>query len=98
MLHVEAMGKSMSTTEEFHARTRGSHAEDEDWYRLVTEDDGTRFVEHEWSYTNPYPPQNSDDGTQRMTVDEFLSGDYDANAKNKLRELISLGCSGFDIS
>lgn len=73
----------------FHQIIKGSLMETEDWWRLVTEDDGQIYIEHEWSHVDPYKlslPSNS--GTERFGVDEFLGSDAPESAKNALRKML----------
>jgi hypothetical protein len=79
----------MTKAIEFHSRTQGSLGENEDWYRLIVEEDGSRVVEHEWSHTNAYKVSQSDSGSKRISVEEFLRGAYDQTAKGKLSDLIT---------
>lgn len=73
----------------FHTERKGSFEENEDWWRLVIEDDGSSHVEHEWSYVNAYGRNRHDSsGTQSISVADFLSGDHDATARKCLQELL----------
>lgn len=59
---------------ELDKRVKGSLGETEDWWRLMREEDGSFFVEHEWSHTK-LKSLMSDEGEKRLTVEEFLASD-----------------------
>lgn len=66
---------------------KGSLMETEDWWYLVTEDDGSKYVEHEWSHVGPYRlGSNSNSGTKRIEIAEFLASDAPEPAKSALTE------------
>ena len=75
----------MSKLIELSTSTKGSLGEDQDWWQLVTDNDGTMFVEHEWSHRNAYKFRVSNSGKEQIAVDHFLSGNYDSNVQQKLR-------------
>jgi hypothetical protein len=77
----------MAEKVEFHKSVKGPLMETEDWWRLVTEDDGQRFVEHEWSYVDPKLASSGNTGTKRFAVDEFLAGDAPQSVKDILAKL-----------
>lgn len=78
----------MAEKVEFHKSVKGPLMETEDWWRLVIEDDGQRFVEHEWSYADPHKLASSDNsGTKRFAVDEFLASDAPQAVKDMLTKL-----------
>lgn len=79
----------MPNSKLIYQRTRGSLGENEDWWYLETDDDGARQVRHEWSYTNAYKAGPSNSGESRSSVDEFLAGDNDQNAKRALEQLLN---------
>lgn len=56
---------------ELDKRIKGPMAETEDWWRLMRDDDGSLFVEHEWSHTN-LNKLSTDADTARYSIDEFL--------------------------
>lgn len=56
-------------------RRKGSLQEDEDWWRLMQGDDGTLFVEHQWSHTTLKTLQ-TDAGMRRIEVVDFLAEDH----------------------
>ncbi|MBM3578646.1 MAG: hypothetical protein FJX40_13580 [Alphaproteobacteria bacterium] len=81
-------GRLMAEKVEFHKSVKGPLMETEDWWRLVIEDDGQRFVEHEWSYADPHKLASSDNsGTKRFAVDEFLASDAPQAVKDMLTKL-----------
>ena len=85
----------MSNRIELSASARGSWDEKEDWWHLVTNDDGTMHVEHEWSHTNAYKSKKSNSGTKQIAIEDFLSGDHNSGAQRKLREeLARIGAAG----
>ena len=70
--------------------TRGSWGENEDWWRLIVADDGSMSVEHEWSHQSPYRSHKRSSGKAQFSTDEFLSGDQNVKAKEKLREQLAV--------
>jgi hypothetical protein len=56
-------------------RVKGSLGEDEDWWRLMQDDDGALFIEHEWSHTNLKSLQ-TDANTRRVEPAAFLAEDH----------------------
>ena len=75
----------MSKLIELSTSTKGSLGEDQDWWQLVTDNDGKMFVEHEWSHRNAYKFRVSNSGKEQIAVDHFMSGNYDSNVQQKLR-------------
>ena len=71
---------------ELSASAKGSLGEDKDWWRLVINDRGKMYVEHEWSHRNAYKFRVSNSGKKQMAVSYFLSGDCNSKAQQKLRE------------
>ena len=59
---------------ELDKRVKGSLGETEDWWRLVRDDNGTLFVEHEWSHTK-LKTLTTDAGERRLGLEEFLADD-----------------------
>ncbi|TXH84778.1 MAG: hypothetical protein E6Q77_01930 [Rhizobium sp.] len=80
----------MAKEVEFHEKLKGSWRENEDWWYLVTEDDGSQHVRHEWSHVDVYRG-GGNGGNQTYGIDEFMSGDHNATAKAKLSELLKKG-------
>lgn len=66
---------------------KGSFRETEDWWHYVVEDNGSAYVEHEWSHTDPYRG-NDDSGVKKTPVDEFLAGDASEGLKGELRSAL----------
>ena len=62
----------------------GGHAEREDSYRLITNQDGTYTVEHSWSYMDP-SSKALDSGKVQISVANFMIGEFDERAKEALR-------------
>ena len=60
---------------ELDARLKGSMQETEDWWRLMRDDNGEVFVEHEWSHTR-LNSLTTDSGTQRISIAAFLKDDH----------------------
>jgi hypothetical protein len=75
----------MSDKIELSASAKGSRGEDEDWWRLVIEDDGKMYIEHEWSHLNAYKFRVGNSGKNHIAVSHFLSDDYNPKAQQKLR-------------
>jgi hypothetical protein len=73
-----------------HSIAKGAWGETEDWWNLVTEDDGKPWVEHEWSYHDLYGKREPDTGVTRMTVEEFLNDkNQSAIARNHLASILA---------
>jgi hypothetical protein len=58
---------------------------DEDWWYLVTDDDGSEYVEHQWSYLR-LRDFRTDAGTARIEIGNFL-----ANPRSPQRACQRLG-------
>jgi len=67
---------------------KGALRQNEDWWYLVLEDDGSCYVEHEWSYVDPYGRGKPNSGTKTFTVEEFLAGDSSEGMKSELRSAL----------
>lgn len=78
------MGKKI----QFHERIKGSLQEIEDWWDLVTDDNGHSRVRHTWSHHDPYRNRRPDEGEAFYEIDEFLAGNADDEAKQKLKALL----------
>lgn len=78
----------MIETIQFHSRTQGSFGEHEDWWYLVVLDDGTSHVEHEWSYVDAYRGGPGNSGQKTYAIQDFMNGDHESNAKQKLKALL----------
>ena len=57
---------------EIHKKTKGILGENEDWWYLCTEEDGTKTVIHEWSYIQ-LKGLKTNDGQETYTVENFLT-------------------------
>jgi hypothetical protein len=79
----------MSRMIELSTSTKGSLGEDQDWWQLVTDSDGKMHVEHEWSHINAYKFRVGNSGKEQITINHFLSGDYNTRAQKKLRERLA---------
>lgn len=66
-------------------RIKGSLMQNEDWWHLVLEDDGSYHVEHEWSYVDPYGKSKPNSGKKTFSAEEFLAGDGSDGLKAELR-------------
>jgi hypothetical protein len=77
----------MATTTEFYKIIKEAAEGTEDHWRLVVNDDGAAFVEHDWSRVNAYPgkPKKTKIGTKVYPLQDFLAGDSPANAKSSLK-------------
>lgn len=75
---------------ELDARRKGSLGETEDWWRLLRADDGSLYVEHEWSHTK-LKSSASDADSEKVEVDDFLAQDTPsaATAREKLRAYLA---------
>ncbi|MDX0623483.1 hypothetical protein CN059_08435 [Sinorhizobium medicae] len=76
----------MSRTQ-FFKRVKGHVSQYEDWYYLVEEDDGKKYVEHEWDHVT-VNGLSQNVGTKRYTVEEFLGGDHFTGAQVALQKLL----------
>ena len=56
---------------ELSASAKGSLGEDEDWWKLVVDDDGKMYVEHEWSHRNAYKFRVTD-GSEEWSAYTFM--------------------------
>ncbi len=81
----------MSKMIELCTSTKGSLGEDQDWWQLVTDNDGKMYVEHEWAHRNTYKFRVSHTGSEQIEVNQFLAGDYNSEAQQKLRERLAGG-------
>jgi hypothetical protein len=66
-------------------RRKGALMHDEAWWHLVIEDNGSHYVEHEWSYVDPYGKGKGNSGTENIPTKDFLAGDHNDGLKNELR-------------
>lgn len=73
----------------FFKTSKGALGEREDWWRLLTEDSGAQIVEHEWAHENPYKTGTSNNGTRKISIDDFLESDASEQAKIALRKLLN---------
>jgi len=74
----------VTTVCELDKRTKGSLAETEDWWRLMREQDGSYFVEHQWSHTK-LKSLTTDAGEQKIAIDDFLASDEPAASKARAK-------------
>jgi hypothetical protein len=72
-----------------HQKLKGALQEKEDWWRLIIQDDGDSYVEHEWSHVDAYRDSKPDSGTRRVPIDDFLAGDEETAAQDALRKVLS---------
>jgi hypothetical protein len=63
--------------------------ENEDWWYLVIEDDGSNWVEHEWSYVDRYGKHPPNSGKSRFSVDEFMAADVSPAVKANLETALT---------
>jgi hypothetical protein len=78
-------GEAMARKEQFYSLSKGSLEEKEDWFWLLTGDDGRETIEHEYSYEGPPSRHRSD----YHEVGAFLDGDAPPAAKEALRALLA---------
>lgn len=74
---------------EFFKRVKGHLSQYEDWYYLVEEEDGNKYVEHDWDHVT-VGDLSQNVGTKRYTVEEFLRGDHYTGAQTALEKLLGL--------
>ncbi|WP_132255063.1 hypothetical protein [Methylobacterium segetis] len=59
---------------EFHRAAKGPVNNDEDWWRLVLDDDaGQIHVEHEWAHRDVRRSGKPENATRRYEINEFLA-------------------------
>ncbi|WP_256809157.1 hypothetical protein [Bradyrhizobium sp. Bra64] len=68
---------------------RGALGQNEDWWYFVANDDGSRHIEHEWSYVDAHGKGKDSAGTKKLTVEEFLKDNHNAAAVGKVKELMA---------
>ncbi len=78
----------MSSTTTFHQLAKGSLHEQEHWWRLIVDGNGEARVEHEWSHQNPYTSREPDVGAKIYSVEDFLTGEHNEAAKERLLDLL----------
>lgn len=66
-------------------RVKGNVSQYEDWWYLVEEEDGSKWVEHEWDHVTLNGLAHNA-GTKRYTVDDFLGGSHYYGAQSALKE------------
>ena len=65
-------------------RIKGGLNQNEDWWYFV--DDGeSKYVEHEWSYVDPFGKGKGSSGVKKIPPEEFLSSNVGEGLKNALR-------------
>jgi hypothetical protein len=75
----------MATRIQLSERITGSFREEEDWFYFVIDDDGSKYVEHEWSFLDKNGSRPSASGCKRIPVEEFLRSEYGQGVKESLR-------------
>ena len=84
----------MAKKELFRYSSRGGLAKNEDWYYLVTDDQGKRSVVHEWDYmflhrnTPSSRDQSRNTGSRSYSIEEFIAAYGHNDAKDKLKDLL----------
>src|SRR5271157_4652099 len=90
---------SRPTKEVFYKETLGPpFGEKEHWFSVIFPDgDGPIFIEHEWSHHNPYNLERavSGSGTNQMSVEDFLSGEYSQSCKDEFNRFINARLPGW---
>jgi hypothetical protein len=66
---------------------KGALAQNEDWWYFVVNDDGSFHIEHEWSHVDPYGKGSGNSGSKKMSVEEFLKDNHNAEVVAKVKEL-----------
>lgn len=79
----------MAESISLHKKTKGALAEKEDWWRLIVQDDGASYVEHEWSHHDAYGKKKPESGTRKVPIDEFLAGEEESAAQDALRWVLA---------
>lgn len=69
---------------------KGALGQNEDWYYFVANDDGSCHIEHEWSHGDPYGKGGGSSGSKHLSVEEFLKGNYNAEAVAKVKQLANI--------
>ena len=69
-------------------QAKGALAERDSTWVLVEEDDGSKFIEHSWSFVDPYGKKPPNEGSKRYTLSEFLNGDHPDGLKQKVRSAV----------
>ena len=77
----------MSKKIQIGEQKKGPFGEKEDWWYVVVEDDGRKFVEHEWSHVDPYKG-GGNEGTKKVAVDDFLASDASVGLKGAVRDAL----------
>jgi hypothetical protein len=73
---------------EIGERIKGTFRDIEDLWHLVVDDDGTRYVEHEWTRLHHHDPRPPEVGTRKIPIDEFFAGDFGHGIKEDLRQAL----------
>jgi hypothetical protein len=82
------MGLKMAKRTQIGESKKGPFGEKENWFHFVVGDDGKQYVEHEWSYVDPYGKSAGSEGSKKIPVNEFLAGDYGEGMKAVVRDEI----------
>ena len=76
---------------QFHQTTgAGFLHETNEWDVVTDAGAGTTNVEHRWSYVDPFGRGETDSGMSIASVEEFLMGNADDSAKQKLRAFLKI--------
>jgi hypothetical protein len=67
---------------------KGALRQNESWWTLILEDDGTKSMEHEWSYVDPFGKNPGSEGKEIIPVEAFLADDHPEALKAKVRAAI----------
>ena len=71
-------------------RVKGHVSQYEDWWYLIEEDDGSKYVEHQWDHVT-VNGLSQDAGTERYKIDDFMNGNHFTGAKTALEAYLRQG-------
>lgn len=72
----------------FHKQEKGHLGQYEDWWYLETDDNGEQIIEHRWDHVS-VGGGGADRGSEKTEVRDFLSGNHNAKAQEKLAEILN---------
>lgn len=60
-----------------------------EWWRLVVDDEGRRFIEHQWSRTDPSGRGVLDAGSEWIPLDVFVSRTENPELVDRINEILA---------
>lgn len=57
---------------------------DEDWFYLVDDDNGSVCVEHVWHHMNPYKGVVTSEGSKKFSLEDFRTSKEGVRLKDKI--------------